>query len=148
LLPGFPTNLSNPLSPKQDLAYHPGMTRHTLQSNPTIFGKILRKEIPAKIVYEDEQVLAFHDIAPKAPIHVVIIPKQHLAGVQEATTGDEALLGHLLVTANKIAAELGVQATGYRLITNAGSGAGQEVPHLHIHLLANQPGTTAKLPGF
>lgn len=124
------------------------MTRYSLSDNPTVFGKILRGEIPATVVYEDEQVLAFNDIAPKAPIHVVIIPKQHLEGVQAATEADTALLGHLLVTANKIAAQLGVQASGYRLITNAGSGAGQEVPHLHLHLLANQPGTTAKLPGF
>ncbi len=118
--------------------------RHTLDTNPTIFGKILRKEIPAKIVYEDDLILAFHDIAPKAPIHVVIIPKQHLEGMQDAQTGDEALLGHLMVAANTIAAQLGLQDKGYRLITNAGKGAGQEVPHLHLHLL----GGTYPLPGF
>ena len=119
------------------------MTRHTAESNPTIFGKILRKEIPAEIVYEDDLLLAFKDIAPKAETHIIIIPKQHLSGNQDAQTGDEALLGHLLVTANQIAARLGVQGTGYRLITNAGAGAGQQVPHLHFHLLAGP-----SLPGF
>lgn len=118
--------------------------RHTPDSNPTIFGKILRKEIPAKVVYEDDLVLAFHDIAPKAPIHVVIIPKTHLTGVQDAQAGDEALLGHLLVAANTIARQLSVNESGYRLITNAGKGAGQEVPHLHFHLLAG----TSPLPGL
>lgn len=120
------------------------MQRHTFESNPTIFGKILRGEIPAQVVYEDEHTLAFHDIAPKAATHVVIIPKQHLTGLQDATAADAALLGHLLVAANAIAAKLGVQSTGYRLITNAGPGAGQEVPHLHFHLLAGSP----SLPGF
>lgn len=118
--------------------------RHTLSDNPTIFGKILRGEIPCNKVYEDETVLAFHDIAPKAPVHVLIIPKQHLTGLQDAGPADAALLGQLLVTINKIAAQLGVQETGYRLITNAGTGAGQEVPHLHFHLLAGKPA----LPGF
>lgn len=117
--------------------------RHTLESNPTIFGKILRGEIPSTKVYEDDLVYAFHDIAPKAEIHVLVIPKQHLVGNQDAQSGDEALLGHLLVTANKIAAQLGVQQSGYRLITNAGEGAGQVVPHLHFHLLAGK-----SLPGF
>lgn len=120
------------------------MQRHTLASNPTIFGKILRGEIPANVVYEDEHILAFNDIAPKAPTHVIIIPKQHLTGLQAATESDAQLLGHLLVAANQIAAKLGVQQSGYRLITNAGSGAGQEVPHLHFHLLAGAP----NLPGF
>ena len=117
--------------------------RHSFESNPTIFGKILRGEIPSRKVYEDDLVYAFHDIAPKAETHVLIIPKQHLTGNQDATTGDEALLGHLLVTANTIAAQLGVKDSGYRLITNAGTGAGQEVPHLHFHLLAG-----SSLPGF
>lgn len=120
------------------------MTRHTLAQNPTVFGKILRKEIPANVVYEDDTVLAFHDIAPKAPTHIVIIPKQHLVGLQDAQESDTQLLGTLLVAATKIAAKLGVKDTGFRIITNAGSGAGQEVPHLHFHLLAGSP----KLPGF
>lgn len=118
--------------------------RYSLESNPTIFGKILRAEIPCKKVYEDDHVLAFHDIAPKAATHVLIIPKQHIESMQDITGSDAALMGHLLVAANTIAEELGVKSTGYRLITNAGAGAGQEVPHLHIHLLAGSP----KLPGF
>jgi histidine triad (HIT) family protein len=120
--------------------------RHTFETNPTVFGKILRSEIPCRKVYEDDQVLAFHDIAPKAPIHVVIIPKPHLVGLQEANPTDAALLGHLLVTATVIATQMGVQESGFRLITNAGKGAGQEVPHLHFHLLADPSG--AALPGF
>lgn len=110
--------------------------RYDFESNPTIFGKILRGEIPCKKVYEDELVLAFHDIAPKAPIHVVVIPKQHIEGLQDAAEQDAAMLGQLMVAVNKVAEELGVQADGYRVITNAGKGAGQEVPHLHLHLLA------------
>lgn len=117
--------------------------RYTYPDNPTIFGKILRGEVPCSKVYEDEHVLAFHDIAPKAPVHVLIIPKQHVEGVQDAYPGDEALLGRLLVAANHIAGLLGVRDQGYRIITNAGQGAGQEVPHLHLHLLSGP-----SLPGF
>jgi histidine triad (HIT) family protein len=120
--------------------------RYTLEENPTIFGKILRREIPCTKVYEDEHVLAFNDIAPKAPVHVIIIPKAHLTGLQDATPVDAALLGNLLVAANAIAEKLGVKETGFRIISNAGKGAGQEVPHLHFHLLANPSG--APLPGF
>lgn len=119
------------------------MTRHPFATNPTIFGKILRGEIPSKKVYEDDLTYAFEDIAPKAETHILIIPKQHLIGNQDAQTDDAALLGHLMVTANKIAIQLGVQQTGYRLITNAGEGAGQQVPHFHLHLLAGP-----SLPGF
>src|SRR5262245_48970309 len=104
------------------------MKRHTPADNPTIFGKILRGEIPCKKVYEDDLVLAFHDIAPKAATHVLIIPKQHIESLQDVGEKDAKLLGHILVAANKIAEQLGVKSNGYRLITNAGSGAGQEVP--------------------
>ena len=109
--------------------------RYTLEDNPTIFGKILRKEIPANVVYEDDHVLAFHDIAPKAPVHVVVIPKQHLEGLNDAQAGDENLLGHMLVVVNHIAKDLDIQKSGYRVITNIGSDGGQEVPHLHFHIL-------------
>ncbi|TKW60872.1 MAG: histidine triad nucleotide-binding protein [Blastochloris viridis] len=118
--------------------------RYSFDENPTIFGKILRGEIPCKKVYEDDHVLAFHDIAPKAPVHVLVIPKTHLEGLQDAQEADADLLGRLMVTANKIAAELGLKEQGYRLITNAGKGAGQEVPHLHLHILSGPSG----LPGF
>jgi histidine triad (HIT) family protein len=120
--------------------------RYTHISNPTVFGKILRGELPCRKVYEDDAVLAFHDIHPKAPMHVIIIPKTHLASLQEATVADAPLLGHLLTAATTIATQLGVQQSGFRLIINAGEGAGQEVPHLHIHLLANPAG--GSLPGF
>jgi len=118
--------------------------RYTFDENPTIFGKILRGEIPCTKVYEDDHVLAFHDIAPKAPVHVLVIPKAHLEGLQDAQETDTDLLGRLMVTANKIASQLGLKEQGYRLITNAGSGAGQEVPHLHLHILSGPNG----LPGF
>ena len=118
--------------------------RYSFDDNPTIFGKILRGEIPCTKVYEDAEFLAFRDIAPKAPVHVLLIPKAHLEGLQDAGDGDAALLGRLMVTANKIASELGLKEQGYRVITNAGVGAGQEVPHLHLHILSGAGG----LPGF
>ncbi|PIZ29749.1 MAG: histidine triad nucleotide-binding protein [Alphaproteobacteria bacterium CG_4_10_14_0_8_um_filter_53_9] len=121
-------------------------TRYNLEDNPTIFGKILRKEIPANIVYEDDKALAFWDIAPKAPVHIIIIPKQHLACLRCMETSDANLMAHLLHVANIVAEKLDVKESGYRLITNAGQGAGQEVPHLHFHLLASKKGE--HLPGF
>lgn len=114
------------------------MTRHSLAANPTIFGKIIRGEIPAKVVHENDHALAFHDIHPQAPVHVVIIPKQHLANVGDAQPGDETLLGHLMVAAAEVARKLGVAESGFRLITNSGPDSGQEVPHLHLHLLAGK----------
>jgi len=129
------------------LAIMPAM-EPTVAANPTIFGKILRGEIPCKKVYENEHVLAFEDIAPKAPIHILIIPKQHLTGLQAATPEHAPLLGHLLLAATTIAQQLGVHESGFRVITNAGAGAGQEVFHLHLHLLANHRGGSGPLPGF
>lgn len=112
----------------------------------TIFDKIIAKEIPARIVYEDEQALAFYDIAPKAPVHVLIIPKTPIVGLNTSDSSDSPVLAHLLAVANTVADQLGVRQSGYRLITNAGVGAGQEVMHLHFHLLADPAG--GKLPGF
>ena len=112
--------------------------RHNRADNPTTFGKIVRGEIPARVVYETDDVLAFHDIHPVAPIHVVIIPKDHIASLQHVSAADEALLGKLLVAAHAVAQKLNVSETGFRLITNAGDDAGQEVPHLHLHLLAGK----------
>jgi histidine triad (HIT) family protein len=122
--------------------------RYSYDENPTIFGKILRNEIPCTKVYEDDVVLAFHDIAPKAPIHVVVVPKQHLVGLQATTDADAALLGQIMARLNTIAEKLGVAQSGYRVVTNAGENAGQSVPHLHFHILANKPGAVAHLPGF
>ncbi|MFH1569002.1 MAG: histidine triad nucleotide-binding protein [Gemmatimonadota bacterium] len=105
----------------------------------TIFGKIIRREIPADIVYEDDEAIAFRDIHPQAPLHVLVVPKEPLAGLQHAAEGDAALLGHLLVVAARVAAREGVAESGYRTIINAGPDGGQEVPHLHLHLLGGRP---------
>lgn len=103
-----------------------------------IFAKIIAKEIPAKIVYEDDRVLAFHDIQPKAPVHILIVPKKEMAKLNQATAADESLLGHLLVVAEQVAQQQGVAKHGYRLVINNGAQAGQAVPHLHVHLLGGR----------
>lgn len=112
--------------------------RHSFDSNDTIFGKILRKEIPADIVYEDDKVLAFHDVAPRAKVHVLVIPKQHMTCLRCMEAEDGDLMAHLLGVVNKVADKLDIKESGYRLITNAGENSGQEVPHLHFHLLAGE----------
>lgn len=104
----------------------------------TIFGKIIRREIPADIVYEDEQCLAFRDVNPQAPTHVLLIPKREIPMLAKAGDSDQALLGHLLLTAGKIAQQLGV-GDAFRLVVNNGAGAGQTVFHLHLHILAGRP---------
>ncbi len=104
----------------------------------TIFDKIISKEIPAEIVYEDEQCLAFKDVNPQAPIHILIIPKKSIAKVADADTEDQDILGHLLLKASEIAETLGVK-DAFRLVINNGEEAGQTVFHLHIHLLAGRP---------
>jgi len=104
----------------------------------TLFQKICDKEIPAAIVYEDEHIVAFRDIKPMAPTHVLIIPRKPLATLEEATPADHAVLGHLLLKASAIAQQLGLVKDGYRLVLNNGRDAGQEVPHLHFHLLAGR----------
>jgi len=103
----------------------------------TIFSKIIRKEIPADIVYEDEICLAFKDVNPQAPIHILIIPKHPIAKVADATTADQEVLGHLLLKAGEIAEQLDVK-DAFRLVINNGENAGQTVFHLHIHLLAGR----------
>lgn len=103
----------------------------------TIFKKIIDREIPAEIVYEDDLCLAFNDINPRAPTHVLVIPKKEISGVDEIGEEDESLVGHLFVVMRKIAQELGLRG-GYRVVTNNGPDAGQEVPHLHFHLLAGR----------
>jgi len=103
----------------------------------TIFKKIIDREIPAKIVYEDDLCLAFEDINPQAPTHLLVIPKKEIASLDEVSAEDQALVGHLLVAIGKIAADLGISA-GYRVVTNCGRDAGQEVMHLHFHLLAGR----------
>jgi len=105
----------------------------------TLFEKIIAREIPAEIVYEDELVLAFRDIKPQAPVHVLIVPKQVIPRLADAKPEDHRVLGHLLLKAAELAAKLGVKETGYRLVINSGPHAGESVPHLHCHLLGGRP---------
>ena len=103
-----------------------------------IFCRIAAGTIPAKLVHEDEHVVAFHDLHPQAPTHVLIIPRRHVASLNDASETDPALLGHLLLAAREVAARLGVGA-GYRVVTNCGASAGQSVFHLHLHVLGGRP---------
>lgn len=109
----------------------------------TIFGKIARGELPADIVYEDDRCVAFRDIAPKAPTHLLVIPRQPIERLSRAADGDEALLGHLLRVAARVARDAGLE--DFRLIVNDGAGAGQTVFHLHVHVLGGR--TLAWPPG-
>lgn len=101
-----------------------------------IFCKIIRGEIPSKKVYEDELIYAFQDIAPAAPTHILIVPKEHICCANELDESHEALLGHIILTASKLVKELGFAEDGYRIINNCGANAGQSVFHLHFHVLA------------
>ena len=104
----------------------------------TLFEKIVTREIPAQIVFEDDLVLAIRDIHPQAPVHVIIFPKQPVPRIAEAQAGDQKLLGHLLLKAAEVAAKLGLDKTGYRLVINNGADGGETVPHLHIHILGGR----------
>ncbi|MEB3209740.1 MAG: histidine triad nucleotide-binding protein [Leptolyngbyaceae bacterium] len=106
-------------------------------SEDTLFGKIIRREIPADIVYEDDLALAFRDISPQAPVHVLLIPKKPIPKLADAEPDDQALLGHLLLTAKKVADQLGLDK-GYRVVINTGDDGGQTVYHLHLHLLGGR----------
>ena len=114
------------------------MSREDARVSDTIFAKIVRKEIPADIVYEDDLVLAFRDINPQAPTHILIVPKKPIPKIEEATSEDSVLLGHLLVKAKEVAAQVGL-TEGYRLVINNGEQAGQTVFHLHVHILGGRP---------
>lgn len=103
-----------------------------------IFCKIIRREIPSNIVYEDEEIIAFKDIQPAAPIHILVIPKKHISSLVELEKEDEILIGRIYTVINKIAKEQGVLDKGYRVIVNCGKDGGQEVEHLHFHLLAGK----------
>jgi histidine triad (HIT) family protein len=105
----------------------------------TVFEKIVAREIPARIIFEDKDVLAFHDIRPQAPIHVLIIPKKHVSRIAQIDSDDSDLLGKLLLTARDLAQELGIAQTGFRLVINNGPNGGETVPHLHVHLLGGRP---------
>ncbi len=103
-----------------------------------IFCKIARKEIPSRIAYEDRQVVAFEDVNPQAPTHTLIIPKEHFATLNDISQEEEALLGHLMLVATRLAKEKGLQEEGYRLVANCMEGAGQSVFHIHLHLLGGR----------
>jgi histidine triad (HIT) family protein len=103
----------------------------------TLFEKIAAREIPSDIVFEDDLCFAFRDITPKAPVHILVVPKRVIARVAEAGPDDAGLLGHLLLTAARVAKDEGI--TGFRLVVNNGADAGETIPHLHIHLLGGRP---------
>lgn len=104
----------------------------------TLFEKIVAREIPAAIVYEDDLVMAFRDINPQAPTHILIIPKKPIVRIAEAAPEDQAVLGHLLLKAGEVARQLGLDKSGFRLVFNNGPHAGEAVPHLHCHLLGGR----------
>ncbi|MBI4733583.1 MAG: histidine triad nucleotide-binding protein [Rubrobacteridae bacterium] len=103
-----------------------------------LFCKIVAKEIPANIVYEDDNVLAFRDIAPQAPVHVLIVPKKHISKLSDADDSDALLMGKIVIAASRIARQEGIEESGYRLIANVGQDGGQEVFHVHFHVLGGR----------
>lgn len=103
-----------------------------------IFCKIIKGEIPSKKVYEDDKILAFHDISPMAPTHVVIIPKEHISSANDLTEENAEFISHVYVVAAKIAKELGIAESGYRIVNNCGADGGQTVFHIHFHLLGGK----------
>ncbi len=107
------------------------------ETTETIFSKIIRREIPADIVYEDDLAIAFKDIHPQAPVHILVIPKQPIKSLAETTPQDQNLIGHLLLTAQQIALTAGL-TNGYRLVINTGDDGGQTVPHIHLHILGGR----------
>jgi len=103
----------------------------------SLFQKIADKEIPAKIIYEDESCVAFHDIAPQAPVHFLVVPRKLIQRIAEVDSADESLLGHLLFVAQKVATDLKLQK-GFRIVINNGPDGGETVPHLHVHVLGGR----------
>ena len=107
-------------------------------SEETVFDKIIAGETEADVVYEDEEILAFRDINPQAPVHILIIPKKQIRSANQITEENQELVGKLMSVASKVASEEGVSAAGYRLVVNCGDDGGQEIEHLHVHLLAGR----------
>lgn len=105
----------------------------------TIFEKIARREIPAQIIWEDEDVLAFHDVDPKAPVHVLVVPKRVIPRLAATSEGDEPILGKLLAATRIVAEKLDLLESGFRVVINSGPDAGESVPHLHLHVLGKRP---------
>ena len=104
----------------------------------TVFSRIAKGEIPAKIVHEDADVVAFRDVSPRAPVHILVIPRRVIARIDAAGPGDAELLGRLLLAAREVARREGIDKTGYRLVINNGADGGETVPHLHVHLLGGR----------
>lgn len=104
----------------------------------SIFSKIINREIPANIVYEDEKVIAFHDIAPAAKVHILFVPKKEIATINDIEEQDKELIGHIYTCIAKIAKELGIDKTGYRVVSNCNEHGGQTVFHIHFHLLGGE----------
>ena len=104
----------------------------------TIFSKIIRKEVPAQIVHEDDQCLAFHDVSPQAPVHILVIPKKPVESLVELQSIDAELLGHIWTVIPKVAEAAGLSDSGYRVVVNCGKDGGQTVPHLHFHILGGR----------
>jgi histidine triad (HIT) family protein len=103
-----------------------------------LFCKISEKQIPANVVFEDDETLAFHDIHPAAPVHALVIPKRHITAVRTLANSDLALMGHVMLTAAHVARTLGLEANGFRLVVNDGEDAGQSVHHVHVHVLGGR----------
>ena len=104
----------------------------------SVFTRIIKGELPARIVFQDDRVIAFHDIHPLAPVHILIVPVKEIPTVDDVTPEDEAVLGHMFVVARQVAREAGIGESGYRLIVNCRHDGGQEVYHLHMHLLGGK----------
>jgi histidine triad (HIT) family protein len=104
-----------------------------------IFCRVAEGATPARVLFANEEVVAFHDIAPRAPVHVLVIPRRHIASLASATEGETEILGKLLLAAAEVARRTGIAETGYRVVTNTGAGAGQSVFHLHVHILGGRP---------
>ena len=106
--------------------------------SPCIFCEIVERRLPARIVFEDDGIVAFEDTNPQAPVHILIVPRKHLVSLKDATADDAPLVGRLFATAAQLARERGLDSKGYRTVINTGSGAGQSVFHLHVHLLGGR----------
>ena len=105
----------------------------------TIFEKIIAREIPAKFIFEDEEIAAFHDVNPQAPVHFLVVPRKVIPRIAQAAPEDQALLGRLLLVARDLAKELGLNEAGFRIVINNGRNGGETVPHLHVHVLGGRP---------
>jgi histidine triad (HIT) family protein len=106
---------------------------------PCLFCRIVEKKAPARVAYEDDQVMAFHDIRPQAPVHVLVVPKKHVTSLMDMTAGDDALVGGLVRRARELAREMGLGERGFRLVFNTGDDAGYSVYHIHLHLVGGRP---------